>query len=984
MWEKAYKQETKSGENNNPTAQETITNIGGNTEREVIVVVQDEGSIEAIISRANDLGGVIHDELRGIINGFTASMTDSAINILRGYSEVNYIEVNSGVQKQSATFRDVTKITTSSLSSIDDGNSPSLELPFPLVWFGTLYRYIVVNSNGGAILKDVPDGARATSQSEGYPGFDSFFGYENIDLRTAEYPYILPLYTDLDPSSNGTVEFGTGYIDGFSKQVFWAEWIDVAEYGNPSARQEFQMLIIEESDGARVEFRYVDLTNAGSTTNDVFEVGISDPNNSNNTVRITDDNGDPSASELLSGQNGGSTGVWSLEVLDPGGAIPAPQGYWAPVPSSNHGEFWHLDRINQRSQQLDNNSTNNHDGGGAGVTIYVLDTGIRQTHTEYASRVVAGYDFVDNDNNPSDCDGHGTLLAGLAAGSNDSVAPLANVSGIRVLDCYGSGSTSNLIAGMNWVLSNHSSGDAVVLVSMAAIGGNVSKSIDDAITALTSAGITVVVPAGNSSLDAQNTSPARVSSAITVGATTSSDARAYFSNYGSSVDIFAPGIDVYSSWYTSNSDYTKLNGTSVAAAQVAGAAALYLSLNPGSTPEQVSDALISAATTDVITDAGSGSPNRLLYVARPDIAITSDVSTLSAGETATLTFTLSDPSTDFIESDVSVSGGFLSDWNPVSSTSYTATFTPAANSTDDGLISVATGGFSNSWGNTNADGSDSNNSITLTIDSIRPIIITDLEAYNYIASYGDLINAFGTDIEAAKSHYENYGISEGRSLTGFSTTNYLTKYGDLSAAFGNDQILALKHFINNGFNEGRTDNPSSGSSDYGSSSNLTDIEALNYIASYGDLINAFGIDIEAAKSHYINHGQAEGRAIDNFDEWQYLASYSDLINAFGSDTTAAIQHYIANGYTEERSKDSFDEWGYLASNNDLIKAFGSDTTEAIKHYISYGIKEGRGTDGFNAESYLNNYADLQSAFGNDHDLAKKHFIEHGFAEGRVF
>ena len=312
MWEKAYKQETKSGENNNPTAQETITNIGGNTEREVIVVVQDEGSIEAIISRANDLGGVIHDELRGIINGFTASMTDSAINILRGYSEVNYIEVNSGVQKQSATFRDVTKITTSSLSSIDDGNSPSLELPFPLVWFGTLYRYIVVNSNGGAILKDVPDGARATSQSEGYPGFDSFFGYENIDLRTAEYPYILPLYTDLDPSSNGTVEFGTGYIDGFSKQVFWAEWIDVAEYGNPSARQEFQMLIIDESYGATVEFRYVDLTNAGSTTNDVFEVGISDPNNSNNTVRIPDDNGDPSASELLSGQNGG--GYWSLVI----------------------------------------------------------------------------------------------------------------------------------------------------------------------------------------------------------------------------------------------------------------------------------------------------------------------------------------------------------------------------------------------------------------------------------------------------------------------------------------------------------------------------------------------------------------------------------------------------------------------------------------------------------------------------------------------
>ena len=571
----------------------------------------------------------------------------------------------------------------------------------------------------------------------------------------------------------------------------------------------------------------------------------------------------------------------------------------------------------------------------------MLDTGIRQTHTEYASRVVAGYDFVDNDNNPSDCDGHGTLLAGLAAGSNDSVAPLANVSGIRVLDCYGSGSTSNLIAGMNWVLSNHSSGDAVVLVSMAAIGGNVSKSIDDAITALTSAGITVVVPAGNSSLDAQNTSPARVSSAITVGATTSSDARAYFSNYGSSVDIFAPGIDVYSSWYTSNSDYTKLNGTSVAAAQVAGAAALYLSLNPGSTPEQVSDALISAATTDVITDAGSGSPNRLLYVARPDIAITSDVSTLSAGETATLTFTLSDPSTDFIESDVSVSGGFPFRLESRFSTSYTATFTPAANSTDDGLISVATGGFSNSWGNTNADGSDSNNSITLTIDSIRPIIITDLEAYNYIASYGDLINAFGTDIEAAKSHYENYGISEGRSLTGFSTTNYLTKYGDLSAAFGNDQTSALKHYIQYGYAEGRTDNLTESGSGSSGSSSLTDFEALNYIASNNDLINAFGIDVEASKSHYANYGKSEGRSLDSFSPTNYLNHNSDLSAVFGSNTEEAIRHYISYGYREGRSDSAniltdLEAIHYIASNPDLIKAFGNNVNQAKSHYRDYG------------------------------------------------
>ena len=215
--------------------------------------------------------------------------------------------------------------------------------------------------------------------------------------------------------------------------------------------------------------------------------------------------------------------------------------------------------------------------------------------------------------------------------------------------------------------------------------------------------------------------------------------------------------------------------------------------------------------------------------------------------------------------------------------------------------------------------------------------LTDFEALNYIASYGDLINAFGIDLTSAKTHYTNYGISEGRSLTAFSATNYLAKYSDLSAAFGNDQTLALKHYIEFGYSEGRTDSGS------GSSSNLTDFEALNYIASYGDLINAFGTDLTSAKSHYTNNGKSEGRALDDFDEW-----------------------------------------GYLASNTDLMNAFGNDTTEAVKHYIFLGIKEGRKTDGFNAESYLNNYAVLKSAFGNDHTLAKKHYVENGFNEGRVF
>ena len=223
--------------------------------------------------------------------------------------------------------------------------------------------------------------------------------------------------------------------------------------------------------------------------------------------------------------------------------------------------------------------------------------------------------------------------------------------------------------------------------------------------------------------------------------------------------------------------------------------------------------------------------------------------------------------------------------------------------------------------------------------------LTDLEAYKYIASNNDLISAFGIDIEAAKSHYTSHGKSEGRSLDSFSATDYLAKYSDLSAAFGDDLTLALKHYIEHGYSEGRTDTSSSSGSGSSSvdSSNLTDFQALNYIASYGDLIKAFGTDPEAAKSHYANFGKSEGRTLDDFDEW-----------------------------------------GYLASNNDLISSIGSLAIEAVKHYISSGYSQGKSANSFNAQSYLNNYADLRNAFGNDLELATKHYVEFGFNEGRVF
>ncbi len=253
--------------------------------------------------------------------------------------------------------------------------------------------------------------------------------------------------------------------------------------------------------------------------------------------------------------------------------------------------------------------------------------------------------------------------------------------------------------------------------------------------------------------------------------------------------------------------------------------------------------------------------------------------------------------------------------------------------------SLTNSGSSSGSSSVSDSSSTSDSGSSSTTSSIESL--SNLEALQYIASNPDLIAAFGINTASAISHYENYGISEGRSLTAFSASVYLATYSDLSSAFGDDQTSALKHYIQYGYAEGRTDS-SSGSGSSGSS-NLTDFQALNYIASYGDLINAFGTDITSAKSHYTNNGKVEGRVLDDFDEW-----------------------------------------GYLASNNDLMKAFGSDTTQAVKHYIYYGNSEGRSTDIFNATSYLNNYGDLRNAFGNDQELATKHYVEYGFNEGRVF
>jgi subtilisin family serine protease len=243
------------------------------------------------------------------------------------------------------------------------------------------------------------------------------------------------------------------------------------------------------------------------------------------------------------------------------------------------------------------------------VTAYIIDTGIRFAHTDFGGRATSGYDAVDG-GSADDCNGHGTHVAGTVGGTRYGVAKAVRLVGVRVLNCSGSGTNAGVIAGVNWVTQNARK-PAVANMSL---GGGASTALDNAVAASISSGVTYALAAGNSNANACSASPARVASAITVGATTSTDARASYSNYGTCLDIFAPGSSITSAWSTSNTTTRSISGTSMASPHVAGAAALVLSANPSATPAQVRDSLVASSTPGVVTSAGTGSPNRLLFV----------------------------------------------------------------------------------------------------------------------------------------------------------------------------------------------------------------------------------------------------------------------------------------------------------------------------------------------------------------------------------
>ncbi|MEU6882325.1 S8 family serine peptidase [Streptomyces sp. NPDC046712] len=270
---------------------------------------------------------------------------------------------------------------------------------------------------------------------------------------------------------------------------------------------------------------------------------------------------------------------------------------------------WGLDRVDQADTAGDKKYTYP-DKAGEGVTAYVIDTGVRVSHEDFGGRAADGFDAIDNDNTAQDGNGHGTHVAGTIAGTAHGVAKKAKIVAVRVLDDNGSGTTEQVVAGIDWVTKNHQ-GPSVANMSL---GGGADPALDEAVKKAIASGVTFGVAAGNESSDAGQGSPSRVQEAITVASSTEDDQQSSFSNFGSVVDLYAPGSEITSAWNDSDTGTKTISGTSMATPHVVGAAAVYLAAHPDATPDQVAQALVSGATADKISNPSAGTANKLLKI----------------------------------------------------------------------------------------------------------------------------------------------------------------------------------------------------------------------------------------------------------------------------------------------------------------------------------------------------------------------------------
>ena len=282
------------------------------------------------------------------------------------------------------------------------------------------------------------------------------------------------------------------------------------------------------------------------------------------------------------------------------------------VVTTQNNAPWGLDRIDQTALPLSGTYTFTRTGNG--VNAYIIDTGIRTTHVEFQGRATGDFTSIDDGNGTNDCFGHGTHVAGTVGGATFGVAKGVRLHAVRVLGCDGSGTVAGVIAGVDFVTANH----VAPAVANMSLGGGASAALDAAVRTSIASGVTYVIAAGNFAVDACDFSPARVTEALTVGASDSTDARAFFSNDGPCLDLFAPGVDIPSAFNGSDTQTATLSGTSMATPHVTGAVALFLETNPNATPAAVATALLTNATAGVIRAPGAGSPNRLLFTAFAD------------------------------------------------------------------------------------------------------------------------------------------------------------------------------------------------------------------------------------------------------------------------------------------------------------------------------------------------------------------------------